>query len=462
MTEASYRFETDSLGEIKVDSSKYWGAQTQRSLEHFSIGKDIIPKEVISAYAVIKLASSRANNELGKLKADKLALIEKASQEVLSGKLDAHFPLHVWQTGSGTQTNMNLNEVIANRANELAGSKLGSQSPIHPNNDVNMSQSSNDTFPTAMHISAYIAVHEKLLPVLKELLGSFEAKIKEIADIIKIGRTHLQDAVPITFGQEFSGYAAQIKNCIKNIEEISQKLLPLPIGGSAVGTGLNTHREFSETVISHINSLTSCNFVPADNKFCYMAAHDDFALLSGALKTLGCAMIKIANDIRWLASGPSCGIGEITIPSNEPGSSIMPGKVNPTQCEAMTMVCAQVMGYDAAISFACSQGNFELNVYKPLIIYNIIESITLLTDSCSSFSKFLVKGIEVNRKKVKYFIGKSYMLATALNEIIGYDSASKIAKYAYHNDISLKEAALELKLVSEADFDRVVDPSKMV
>lgn len=462
MSETLYRIETDSLGEIKVDSSKYWGAQTQRSLEHFSIGKDIMPKELISAYAVVKLASARANNELGKMKADKLVLIEKASLEILDNKLDSHFPLHVWQTGSGTQTNMNLNEVISNRANELAGSKLGSQSPIHPNNDVNMSQSSNDTFPTAMHISAFTAVQTRLLPVLKELLGSFEAKIKEISEIIKIGRTHLQDAVPITFGQEFSGYAAQIRNSIRNIDEASQKLLPLPIGGSAVGTGLNTHKEFAGTVVKHINNITSFGFVPADNKFCYMAAHDDFALLSGALKTFACSMIKIANDIRWLASGPSCGIGEITIPSNEPGSSIMPGKVNPTQCEAMTMVCAQVMGYDAAISFACSQGNFELNVYKPLIIYDTLESIRLISDCCESFSKFLVKGIEVNQKKVRYFIGKSYMLATALNEVIGYDNAAKIAKYAYHNDISLKEAAMDLKLVSESDFDRVVDPSKMV
>lgn len=462
MNETLYRVETDSIGEIKVDSSKYWGAQTQRSLEHFSIGNDIMPKELISAYAVVKLASARANNDLGKLKDDKLALIEKASQEVLDGKLDSHFPLHVWQTGSGTQTNMNLNEVISNRANELAGSKLGTKSPVHPNNDVNMSQSSNDTFPTAMHISAYTAVQKRLLPVLQELLGSFEAKQKEFSDIIKIGRTHLQDAVPITFGQEFSGYSKQISNSIENIKIISKNLLPLPIGGSAVGTGLNTHKEFAKTVVKNINKITSYNFAPADNKFCYMAAHDDFSLLSGALKTLSCGLVKIANDIRWLASGPSCGIGEITIPANEPGSSIMPGKVNPTQCEAMTMVCAQVMGYDAAITFACSQGNFELNVYKPLIIYDVLQSIRLLSDCCESFSKFLVKGIEVNEKKVRYFIGKSYMLATALNEVIGYDNAAKIAKYAYHNDISLKEAAMKLNLVSEVDFDRVVDVSKMV
>lgn len=462
MNETQYRIETDSIGEIKVDSSKYWGAQTQRSLEHFSIGKDIMPKELVSAYAVVKLASARANNEIGKLKEEKLLLIEKAVQEVLDGKLDLHFPLHVWQTGSGTQTNMNLNEVISNRANEVAGSKLGTKSPIHPNNDVNMSQSSNDTFPTAMHISAYTVLQEKLIPVLQELLRAFEAKQKEFSNIIKIGRTHLQDAVPITFGQEFSGYSKQISNSIENIKEISEKLLPIPIGGSAVGTGLNTHKEFARTVVKHINNITSFDFVPAENKFCYMAAHDDFALLSGGLKTLSCALIKIANDIRWLASGPSCGIGEITIPSNEPGSSIMPGKINPTQCEAMTMVCAQVMGYDTAISFACSQGNFELNVYKPLIIYDILESIRLLSDSCESFSKFLVKGIEVNEKKVKYFIGKSYMLATALNEVIGYDNASSIAKYAYHKDISLKEAAMELKLVSASDFDRIVDVSKMV
>ncbi|HBM15017.1 MAG TPA: class II fumarate hydratase [Lentisphaeria bacterium] len=462
MTANPFRIETDSLGEVRVDASKYWGAQTQRSLAHFSIGKDIIPKEVITAYAIIKLASARSNNELGKLKTDKLTLIERASHEILEGKFDNQFPLHVWQTGSGTQTNMNLNEVIANRANEIAGTVLGAKSPIHPNNDVNMSQSSNDTFPAAMHISAYMAIQQNLLPVLKDLLGSFESKIKEISDVIKIGRTHLQDAVPITFGQEFSGYAAQIGNSIKSIDEISKKLLPLPIGGSAVGTGLNTHKEFARTVVKHINTLTSCEFFTAENKFCYMAAHDDFSLLSGALKTFACAMIKIANDIRWLASGPSCGIGEIIIPSNEPGSSIMPGKVNPTQCEAMTMVCAQVIGYDAAITFACSQGNFELNVYKPLIIYDVLESIRILADCCSSFTNYLVKGIEVNQKKVKYFIGKSYMLATALNEVIGYDNAAKIAKYAYHKDISLKEAALELNLISESDFDRVVDPSKMV
>ncbi len=462
MNDVLYRTETDSMGEVKVDSSKYWGAQTQRSLEHFSIGKDIMPWEVISAYTLIKLASARANNELGKLGMEKLSFIEKASLEILDGKFNSHFPLHIWQTGSGTQTNMNLNEVISNRANEMAGNKLGSKTPIHPNNDVNMSQSSNDTFPTAMHIAAYTAVQKRLIPVLSELLSGFEAKQKEFANIIKIGRTHLQDAVPITLGQEFSGYVKQICNCIENVKETSVKLLPLPIGGSAVGTGLNTHKEFAGTVVKYINNLTSYSFIPADNKFCYMAAHDDFAMVSGSLKTLACALIKIANDIRWLASGPSCGIGEITIPSNEPGSSIMPGKVNPTQCEAMTMVCAQVIGYDTAISFACSQGNFELNVYKPLIIYDILESIRLLSDASESFSKFLVEGIKVNEKKVRYFIGKSYMLATALNEIIGYDNAARIAKYAYDNDISLKEAAMELKLISEREFDRAVDVSKMV
>jgi len=456
------RIETDSMGKIEVPSDKYWGAQTQRSLLYFNIGKDKMPIEVIHAFGILKKSAAIANFEVGKLSEKKKKLIVKASDEVLAGKLDNHFPLHVYQTGSGTQTNMNVNEVISNRAIELAGGKQGSKDPIHPNNDVNKSQSSNDAFPTAMHIAAVVSVCEKLLPALMSLKSNLESKSDEFKDIVKIGRTHLQDAVPITLGQEFSGYAYQLKNCIKNIKETVKTLYELPIGGTAVGTGLNAPAEFAEKTVKYINEQTGYNFISAENKYCYIAAHDSFAVLSGSLKTLACALIKIGNDIRWLASGPRCGIGEIIIPSNEPGSSIMPGKVNPTQCEALTMVAAEVIGYDTAIAFACSQGNFELNVYKPLIIFNILQSINILSDSCTSFTEYLVKGIKANKKQIANYLSESLMLVTALNDVIGYDKAAEISHLAYENEISLKEACLKLGYMNADEFDKVVDPHKMV
>lgn len=457
-----YRREVDSFGKINVPEERYWGAQTQRSLEYFSIGSEHMPMELIKAYAVVKKAAARANCDLGKLDKTKKDLIEAASDEVLSGRLDSEFPLYVWQTGSGTQTNMNVNEVIANRANVLAGNLKGSNSPVHPNNDVNMSQSSNDTFPSAMHIASYIAIQKRLLPVLKKVKESFETKSREFKGIIKIGRTHLQDAVPITLGQEFSGYASQLKNVFSNIEKATNELLQLPIGGTAVGTGLNAPKGFDTLAVKYICDFTKVNFITAENKFCYIASHDNFAFLSGALKTLACSLVKIANDIRLLSSGPRCGIGEILIPQNEPGSSIMPGKVNPTQCEALTMVCAQVMGNDAAIAFACSQGTLELNVYKPVIIYNILQSINLLSDSCENFNKFLVVGIKPDIAKIEYFLNSSLMLVTALNEVLGYDSAAKVAKYAYENNLSLKESCIKLNVITAEEFDKIVDPKKMV
>ncbi len=456
------RTERDSFGDICVPKERYWGAQTQRSLEYFSIGSEYMPMELIKAYAITKKAAALANFRLGKLDKIKKDLIEAASDEVLSGKLDSEFPLYVWQTGSGTQTNMNLNEVIANRANVLAGASKGSKSPVHPNNDVNMSQSSNDTFPTAMHIASYTAIQKKLLPVLKTLTESFEVKSGEFEDIIKIGRTHLQDAVPITLGQEFSGYVSQLKNAVSNIKKAVHELFRLPIGGTAVGTGLNAPKGFDELAARYISELTGVDFAVAENKFCYMASHDNFVFLSGAFKTLACSLVKIANDIRFLSSGPRCGIGEILIPENEPGSSIMPGKMNPTQCEALTMVCAQVIGNDAAVAFACSQGNFELNVYKPVIIYNILQSINLLSDSCKNFNKFLVVGIKPDRKRIEYYLNNSLMLVTALNDILGYDIAAKVAKYAYDNNLSLKESCMKLGVITSEEFDEIVNPKKMV
>lgn len=454
--------ERDSFGEINVPEERYWGAQTQRSLEYFSIGTEHMPMELIKAYVVVKKASACANFDLEKLDKIKKDLIGTASDEVMSGKLDSEFPLYVWQTGSGTQTNMNVNEVIANRANVIAGNLEQSKSSVHPNNDVNMSQSSNDTFPTAMHIASYLAIQKKLLPVLKTLAKGFDAKVGEFEEIIKIGRTHLQDAVPITLGQEFSGYASQVKNAISNIEKAVHELLYLPMGGTAVGTGLNAPKGFDKLAVKYISEFTGGDFVVAKNKFCYMASHDNFAFLSGALKTLACSLVKIANDIRLLSSGPRCGIGEILIPENEPGSSIMPGKVNPTQCEALTMVCAQVIGNDATVAFACSQGSLELNVYKPVIIYNILQSINLLSDSCKNFNKFLVVGIRPNKKRIEYFLNNSLMLVTALNDILGYDSASKVAKYAYDNNLSLKESCLKLDVITAEVFDKIIDPQKMV
>ncbi len=459
---AKIRNESDSMGSVDVPAGKYWGAQTQRSLKYFSIGKDIMPIEVIHAFGFLKKAAALANRDLGKLSEDKTRLITQAAGEIIDGKLDAHFPLHVWQTGSGTQSNMNVNEVISNRSIEISGGVIGSKNPIHPNNDVNMSQSSNDTFPTAMHIAAVKAIHENLIPSVKILKDSLDKKSNEFVSIIKVGRTHLQDAVPLTLGQEFSGYVTQLSDAIGNIENVMDGLNKLAIGGTAVGTGLNAHPEFANKTVKYLNQLTGYSFVSAPNKFAYLAAHDALVMASGALKTLACSLMKIANDIRWLGSGPRCGIGELFLPENEPGSSIMPGKVNPTQCEAMTMVAVQVMGNDTAIGFAGSQGNFELNVFKPLMIYNLLHSISMISDSCVSFSKYLVEGIKPNRKQIDVYLRKTLMLVTALNEVIGYDKAAEIAHKAFVEETTLKEACLELGHLTADEFDSAVKPENMV
>lgn len=456
------RIETDSMGEINVPSHKYWGAQSERSLHHFDIGKDLMPIEVVHAFGILKKAAALSNLELGKLSKEKADLIVQAATEVHEGKLDEHFPLHVWQTGSGTQSNMNSNEVIANRAIEIAGGTMGSKTPIHPNDDVNMSQSSNDTFPTAMHIAAAKTLVEKVVPNLKALREALEQKRIAFNDIVKIGRTHLQDAVPLTFGQEFSGYVAQLDAALSRIETTLPELYELALGGTAVGTGLNTHPQFATTAAKHIAELTGLPFVTAPNKFAALACHDAIVNASSALKTLACALMKIANDIRWLGSGPRCGIGELILPANEPGSSIMPGKVNPTQSEALTMVCAQVIGNDTAIAVAGSQGNFELNVYKPMMIFNLLHSANLLSDSMRSFREFCVEGMEVNRPVVDHYLHNSLMLVTALNQHIGYDKAAKIAKTAYENNTSLKEAAVKLSYLTEQEFDAYVQAEKMV
>lgn len=455
------RIETDSMGEIEVPADKYWGAQTQRSLHHFNIGKDIIPREVSHAFGILKKAAALTNLDLGKLPKNKAELIIKAAEEVSSGQLDEHFPLHVWQTGSGTQSNMNTNEVIANRAIELAGGKMGSKTPIHPNDHVNMSQSSNDTFPTAMHIAATLAIHKKLLPALEQLRDALAAKKEAFKDIVKIGRTHLQDAVPLTLGQEFSGYVAQMNACIDRIKESLPELYELALGGTAVGTGLNTHPLFAEKAAAQIARLTDLPFISAPNKFAALASHEPLVAAHGQLKALACALMKIANDIRWLGSGPRCGIGELILPENEPGSSIMPGKVNPTQCEAITMVCAQVIGNDTTIAMADSQGNFELNVFKPVIIFNLLHSLNLLADSCQSFRKFCIEGLEANHKVIDEYLHNSLMLVTALNQHIGYDKAAKIAKTAHHDHTSLKEAAVKLGILTAEEFDEYVKPEEM-
>jgi fumarate hydratase class II len=455
------RIETDSMGEIAVPADKYWGAQTERSLHHFNIGKDIMPREVTHAFGILKKAAALTNLELGKLPKDKADLIVKAADEVSKGALDAHFPLHVWQTGSGTQSNMNANEVISNRAIELAGGVMGSKTPIHPNDHVNMSQSSNDTFPTAMHIAAAIAFNEKLLPAVRHLRDAFAVKMAAFKDIVKIGRTHLQDAVPITLGQEFSGYVAQLDACIHRLEEVLPELYELAAGGTAVGTGLNTHPQFATKVAAHIATITRLPFVTAPNKFAALASHEPLVFAHSAMKTLACALMKIANDIRWLASGPRCGIGEITIPENEPGSSIMPGKVNPTQCEAMTMVCTQVLGNDVTVGIADSQGNFELNVFKPVIIFNVLHSLNLLADTCHSFQEFCAEGIEANKPVIDYYLHHSLMLVTALNQHIGYDKAAKIAKTAHHDNTSLQEAAVKLGYLTAEQFAEFVKPEEM-
>lgn len=456
------RIESDTLGEIKVPSDVYYGAQTQRSIENFKIGGHRFTRPMIKAMGTVKKAAAEVNFDLGKLSKEKKDLIVQACDEVISGKLDDQFPLVVWQTGSGTQTNMNANEVISNRAIELAGGEMGSKKPIHPNDDVNKSQSSNDSFPTYMHVATADAIKHKLFPSLENFAAALEAKAKEFHDIIKIGRTHLMDATPLRLGQEFSGYAAQIRFAYKQIDKSLEGIYELALGGSAVGTGLNTHPEYAERVAKKIAELTGQPFKTAPNKFMALAAHDAIVNTSGSLRLLATAVFKIANDIRLLASGPRCGIGEISLPTNEPGSSIMPGKVNPTQAEALTMVAAQVIGNDAAIGFAGSQGHFELNVFKPVMIHNLLESIRLLTDSCQSFTDHCVLGIEANREVIKTHLNRSLMLVTALNQKIGYDSAAKVAKKAHSEGLTLKEAALALKVISEEDFDKYVRPENMI
>jgi fumarate hydratase class II len=457
-----FRTEQDTMGEVKVPQSAYYGAQTARSLQNFDIGTEKIPTEVIAAFGILKKAAAMVNRQLGLLSEDKASLIVRAAEEVIDGKLDDQFPLKVWQTGSGTHTNMNLNEVIANRAIELAGGTLGSKSPVHPNDDVNKSQSSNDTFPTAMHIASAISVTNKLLPAVESLAKLLKEKSSEFADIVKIGRTHLMDAVPLTLGQEFSGYATQIEHGRERIVRCLPRLYELAIGGTAVGTGLNSHPEFAERVARKIAELTGLPFVSAPNKFESLAAHDTLVETSGALKTLAVALNKIANDIRWLASGPRCGIGELILPANEPGSSIMPGKVNPTQCEALTMIAAQVIGNDVAITFAGASGNFELNVYKPVIIYNLLQSVRLLSDGCHSFGVKCVAGIKANEQIIAGYVEKSLMLVTALNPHIGYDKAARIAKYAHTHGTTLKEAAVSLGFLTAEEFDRIVVPGNMI
>lgn len=449
------------MGEIQVRSDRYWGAQTERSLYYFSIGSDSIPPEVIKAFAILKKAAAQTNSELGKLPEDKAKLITQAAEEILAGNLDGNFPLRVWMTGSGTQCNMNVNEVIANRGIEIAGGVMGSKNPIHPNDHVNMSQSSNDTFPTAMHIASAVAIKERLIPKVTKMRDALQAKAEEFAAIVKIGRTHLQDAVPLTLGQEFSGYVAQLDADIARIENALPDLYELALGGTAVGTGLNAPKGFAELAAGKIAELTGLPFVSAPNKFAALAAHDAVVMASGALKTLACSLMKIANDIRWLGSGPRCGLGELILPANEPGSSIMPGKVNPTQCEAMTMVAAQVIGYDTAIGVAGSQGSFELNTFKPMMVFNLIQSINIMADSCNNFTDFLLVGLEVNRKQIDSYLESSLMLVTALSPKIGYDKAAKVAHHAHEKDLTLKEACLELGYVSAEEFDAIIEPFSM-
>ncbi len=458
----SFRTETDSMGAIEVPADRYWGAQTERSLHHFNIGPDRMPRSVIRAFGLLKKAAALVNQDLGKLAADKAKLITAAADEVISGRLDAEFPLRIWQTGSGTQTNMNANEVISNRAIEMAGGRMGSKQPVHPNDDVNMSQSSNDTFPTAMHIAAAEEIVNRLMPAVQKLRDALEAKSQEFAGVVKIGRTHLMDAVPLTLGQEFSGYVAQLEADLKRIDAILPDIYELAIGGTAVGTGLNTHPEFADRMAEKIAEATGLPFVAAANKFAALAAHDALVMASGALRTLACSLMKIANDIRWMGSGPRCGLGELRLPENEPGSSIMPGKVNPTQSEAMTMVCLQVIGNDTAIAMAGTQGNFELNVFKPLIIHNLLHSIALLANACTSFTDFCVVGIEADRERIAGYVENSLMLVTALSPHIGYDNAAKVAKKAHADNTTLRQAAIALGLVKAEDFDRYVRPEKML
>lgn len=456
------RIETDSMGEIAVDDSKYWGAQTERSLHHFHIGNDRFPREMIRALGILKKSAAIVNAELGLLTEDKKKLIVQAADEVISGKLDEHFPLSVWQTGSGTQTNMNSNEVISNRAIEIAGGVMGSKKPIHPNDDVNKAQSSNDTFPTAMHIAAAEQLNQKLIPALTQLRDTLKKKTDEFQNIIKIGRTHLQDATPLTLGQEFSGYVQQLDYNIARVKTVLPAVYRLALGGTAVGTGLNTHPQFAVKAAAQISKETGLPFVSAENKFEALAAHDSLVEASGVLKTIAASLMKIANDVRWLSSGPRCGIGEISIPENEPGSSIMPGKVNPTQSEQMTMVAAQVIANDVAVNIGGASGNFELNVFKPLIIHNVLNSIRLLSDSCVSFEEHCARGITPNKEKLNEHLNNSLMLVTALNPHIGYDNAAKIAKNAHKKGTTLKESGIELGLLTSEQFDQWVLPEKMI
>ena len=458
----STRTETDSMGEIDVPASSYYGAQTARSLIHFNIGTETMPREIIRGMGILKKASAIVNCELGLMPENIKDLICQAADEVIEGKLDEHFPLRVWQTGSGTQSNMNSNEVIANRAIEIAGGVIGSKDPVHPNDHVNMGQSSNDTFPTAMHIAAVERIRDTLIPTITTLAKSFRKKSDDFKDIIKIGRTHLMDATPLTLGQEFSGYTTQLEYALDRIDGCMPRMYQIALGGTAVGTGLNSHKDFAIKVARQIADLTGCPFVTAPNKFESLAAHDVIVEASGVLKTIACSLMKIANDVRWLGSGPRCGVGEIVLPANEPGSSIMPGKVNPTQSEAMTMVAAQVIGNDTAINVGGCSGNFELNVFKPVMIYNLLQSIRLLADSCRSFNDHCVVGIEPNKAQIEKHLNGSLMLVTALNPHIGYDNAAKVAKKAYQENSTLKEAAAALNLLTPEEFDEKVRPEKMI
>jgi fumarate hydratase class II len=457
-----WREESDSLGNVRVPADKLWGAQTQRSLEHFSIGKDLIPAEMIASYATLKKAAANVNHAQRRLDNQRHGFIEQVCDEILAGQHRDMFPLHVWMTGSGTQFNMNVNEVISNRCCQLAGTPLGSKSPVHPNDHVNMSQSSNDSFPSAMNIAAALAVHGQLIPAVKTLHDAIAAKAEDWKDIVKIGRTHMQDATPLTLGEEWSGYAAMLEDDLRRIEDALKGVYRLALGGTAVGTGINAPPTFGPAAAAEIARLTGLPFVSAPNKFAVQGAHDDLVALSGALRTLAVSLYKIANDIRLMSCGPRAGFAELLIPENEPGSSIMPGKVNPTQAEALTMIAAQVMASDVAVGFGGAGGYLEMNVYKPLIIFNITHSITILADGCTNFRRFLVEGTQPNRKKIAEYVERSLMLVTALSPVIGYDKASKIAHYALDHDLTLKQAALKLGFVTEEEFDRVVDPAKMV
>ncbi len=456
------RIEKDTMGEVEVPADRYYGAQTARSLVNFDIGEDIMPRSVVRAFGILKQAAAQTNVDLGQMDLNIGSLISAACDEVISGSLDEHFPLRIWQTGSGTQTNMNANEVIANRAIEISGGTVGSKTPVHPNDHVNRAQSSNDTFPTAMHIAAAEETHHRLLPAVRHLRGALTNKARDFKSTVKIGRTHLMDAVPLTLGQEFGGYVSMLDADITRIESAMGDLLELALGGTAVGTGLNTHPEFADTVAGHIADNTGMPFVSADNKFAQLAAHDALVAASGALNTLAASLMKIANDIRWLGSGPRCGFGELSLPANEPGSSIMPGKVNPTQAEAMTMVCCQVMGNHTAISVGGSQGNFELNVYKPMIIHNFLHSVRLLSDTCRSFTDKCVVGLEANEDRIATHLENSLMLVTALNPHIGYDNAAKIAKNAHSKGTTLRESALELNLLTDEQFTKWVKAEDMI